>query len=54
MKFLKASLAFIAACVLAWLMLGFVAWDWNPSNWEPTQRLGIGLLAGGAAMGVWK
>jgi hypothetical protein len=61
MKFLKASLALFATFVLTWLMFGFVAWDWAPANWEPMQRFalvwiasGLGLLAVGAVMGVWK
>jgi hypothetical protein len=47
MKFLKASLAFIFACVLTWLMAGFIAWDWNPANWEPMGRLGLVWIASG-------
>jgi hypothetical protein len=61
MKFLKASLAFIATFVLAWLMTGFIAWDWNPANWEPLARFalvglasGLGPFAVSVAMGVWK
>ena len=61
MKFLKASLAFIATCVLAWLMTGFIAWDWNPANWEPLARFtlvwvasGLGLLAVAAVVGAFK
>jgi hypothetical protein len=60
MKFLKASLAFLATCVLAWLMTGFIAWDWNPANWEPLARFslvgmasGLGLLAVAAVVGDW-
>ena len=61
MKVLKASLAFIATCVMAWLMFGFVAWDWNPANWDSMQRFvlvwmasGLGLLAVAAAVGALK
>jgi hypothetical protein len=61
MKFLKASLAVIATCVLAWLMAGFIAWDWNPTNWEPMGRFalvyiafGFGLFAVAAAVGDWE
>jgi hypothetical protein len=60
MKVLKASLAFIATFVLAWLMTGFIAWDWNPANWEPLARFslvgmasGFGLLAVAAVVGDW-
>jgi hypothetical protein len=47
MKFLKASLAFIATFVLTWLMAGLIAWDWNPANWEPIGRLGLVWIASG-------
>ena len=61
MKFLKASLAFLATCVLAWLMTGFIAWDLNPANWDAMQRVALvglaswfGPLAAAAAMGAFK
>lgn len=61
MTFLRVSLAFIAACVLTWLVAGFIAWDWNPENWVPMGRLGlvwvasgVGLFAVAAALGAMK
>jgi hypothetical protein len=46
---------------MAWLMFGFVAWDWNPANWDSMQRFvlvwmasGLGLLAVAAAVGALK
>jgi hypothetical protein len=51
MIYLKTSLAFLAPFVMLWMMAGFVAWDWDPANWEPVSRLAFVWLA--SALGVF-
>ena len=37
--------ALIVPSLLCWAAVGFVAWNWNPSEWQEGSRVGLLVIA---------
>lgn len=48
MKHILILLASVITITLAaWLLAGFVVWDWNPKNWTEASRLTLVVISAG-------
>ena len=55
---MKALITATAGALVVYLLVGFVAWDWNAANWAPITRFYTaligGLVAGMLATANWE